>query len=394
MRKIIIVLILFLGIVVSCKKTETSDINIRRIDIEKATKSNISTLFDNIDFIPLETTDQGLTGLEISRMECIDDRMYLLNKMSSHSNILCFNKETGKFLFAIDRIGQGPDEYTYLGDFLIDYDRRNIVLLSENRRYLYFDLDGNFLFDKKANDIYFSRELLYLNDSTYLVYHDSSLPPEGYNILYLDANTLSIRSKSNTIQDYLQNTGNRPLHVSKERLLFYNANDSIYDIKKATPLYYVDLGVKHEKSKKELNALNQSNEEMLEKVSKLFQKHEFYLVYSLFENKKWLALNIYANAAQQDDILLSSFFLLFDKENEQLYDSRTLSFDILNLPPIKDVRIIGETDDEFYVLIKDNFSLEDIQKIEKGSPLNIEKIRRLTNRTSEDNPIIICLKNK
>lgn len=181
MRKII-VLILFFAIVVSCKKTETSDINIRRIDIEEATKSNISTLFDDIDFIPLETTDQGLTGLEIIRMECIDDRMYLLNKMSSHSNILCFNNEAGKFLFVINRIGQGPNEYTYLGDFLIDHDMRDIVLLSENRRYLYFDLDGNFLFDKKTDDTYFSRQLLYINDSTYLAYHDSSLPPEGYNI--------------------------------------------------------------------------------------------------------------------------------------------------------------------------------------------------------------------
>ena len=88
-----------------------------------------------MDFIPLETTDRGLTGLHVTRIECFEDRIYLLNKMSSHSSILCFNKEDGRFLFVIDRIGQGPEEYSYLNDFLIDIDKRNIVLLSENGRY-------------------------------------------------------------------------------------------------------------------------------------------------------------------------------------------------------------------------------------------------------------------
>ena len=72
-------------------------------------------------------------------------------------------------------------------------------------------MDGRYLFEKKTSNTYFPRQIEYLNDSTYLAYHDSSLLPEGYNLLYLDSKTLSIRSKSNSIQDYLQNTGCRPL---------------------------------------------------------------------------------------------------------------------------------------------------------------------------------------
>ena len=316
--------------------------------------------------------------------------------MSSHANVLCFSKNNGKFLFAIDRIGRGKEEYTHLNDFLLDKSHEQIVLLSENGRYLFLDMDGHFLFDKKASDTYFSRQIEYVNDSTYLVYHDSSLPPEGYNLLFIDAATLNIRLQSNLFPDLMQHTGSRLLSVSNDYTLFYNTSDSIYDISLSSALYYVDFGSKHEKSKKQLRALSisgASGDEIVQQAFQLFQKHAYSFVYSFCENNRWLAVNVYENAGQSHEINLSSYFILFDKENRQLYDSRSLAFDVLNLPPVTDVSIIGKTEHELYLLIKNNLPTDKIQKITSSPLFKQQDLKDLLDRTPEDNPLIICLKS-
>jgi hypothetical protein len=60
-------------------------------------------------------------------------------------------------LFGIDRIGQGPGEYTSLYDFLIDKNLHHLVLRSDDRKFLHFDMQGNFLYEVKSDNIVYDK---------------------------------------------------------------------------------------------------------------------------------------------------------------------------------------------------------------------------------------------
>ena len=376
---------------VSCKKALISEIEI--INSEQSNRTRISTLFQEINFIPLETTIDGLIGLDVKKIEIFDDKIFALNILSSHSNILCFSKESGKFLFKIDRIGKGPNEYTYLGNFLIDKYKKQIILLVEQGRYLYFDLEGNYLHDEKATDNYTTRQILQMNDSTLLAYNDATLPPEGYNILYVDSKTLNIRAKSNDIQDYIKSSVYSPLCIHNENTLFYNTDDSIHNLEDGKVMYFTNFGEKHNKSKHYLSNFqnNNSHEAYLEEFIKLFVKNEFFLVRSIIENQKWVIINAYKNrgAEELDGI---SFFLLYEKASKKVYHSEDLIFDIMNLSHMQNMCVLFANDDELYCLIKEDFSADDLKKI-KHSSLSPENKERILGRSFEDNPILLHLKN-
>jgi hypothetical protein len=135
-----LVFFVIIALTLSCKKASVSEVE--TIDFESSNRASISSLFQDIHIIPLETASDGLIGLDIQRMEIFDNKIFILNNLSSHNNILCFDKNTGSFLFKIDRMGQGPGEYIYLGDILIDKYKKQLVLASEAGRYLFFDLNG------------------------------------------------------------------------------------------------------------------------------------------------------------------------------------------------------------------------------------------------------------
>jgi hypothetical protein len=75
-----------------------------------------------------------------------------------------------------------------------------------------------------------------------------------------------------------------------------------------------------------------------------------------------------------------------------VYSSDDIKFDVLNLSSIQNISVLYATDDELYCLIKDNFSNDDLEKI-KTSNLSQEDKEKLSERSFEDNPILLRLKN-
>jgi hypothetical protein len=80
-------------------------------------------------------SDSSLIGLYINRIEFYKNKIFILNQMNSHSNILCFDISC-TFLFSIDRLGSGTDEYTYLGDFFIDRLQDRLILCNEPQYFM------------------------------------------------------------------------------------------------------------------------------------------------------------------------------------------------------------------------------------------------------------------
>ena len=67
---------------------------------------------DHYRIIPLETKKECLIG-SINKIVKSDSIFYVL---SNESKIQTFSYE-GKYLSTLEKIGRGPEEYTYIGDF-------------------------------------------------------------------------------------------------------------------------------------------------------------------------------------------------------------------------------------------------------------------------------------
>ncbi len=392
--KYCIYLLLSAVLLISCK--ESSEKNEGVMTIEPSSKpAKASELFNDLRFVALESSTAGLIGLKIQRVELFQDRIYILNRMHSHANILCFDSK-GNFLFKIDHIGQGPGEYTYLGDFFIDKENGLVVLVSERGHYPLFDLNGKFVSEKRTRDTYYSRQIIPINDTVCLAYNDASLPPVGYNLLYLDSRTFNILSKSDRFKEPFYDTGFHPLSVYEGNILFYTQSDSIYSVNNSKAAYYVDLGEEHEKSKRELSRKygqkEKPHEEYIEDYTSLFKENKIKTVTSIQENDHWIVINLMTNTSKEPgQISASSKFILYDKKENVAYDSENIIFDILNIQTIENIEVVASTKDELYCVVYQTFSEDELNGIQ-ASKISPSEKDKMMHQDVENNPVIMILK--
>lgn len=76
----------------------------------------LEELFDSISVVRLETTSTFVVG-EISKLEIVNDTIYILDKKTK--SIFLFSK-TGRGLVKLEKIGQGPGEYTEATSMSVD----------------------------------------------------------------------------------------------------------------------------------------------------------------------------------------------------------------------------------------------------------------------------------
>jgi len=149
--------LLILAMIVFCscgRKTanETSNTDsVTKIDLLSEPESTIKELSDfaeNIEYIPLQTTERSLIGSFTLKLLDIDNRIYIQNS-GLEGEILCFDIY-GKFLFKINNKGRGPDEYDFVTDFDISSDNKILTILSGSTRKLvaYGISDTGFTFQR------------------------------------------------------------------------------------------------------------------------------------------------------------------------------------------------------------------------------------------------------
>jgi len=111
MKRKILFTAFVLSFLLSCKQQESGNMFSEVIDIEHSLQ-NLTTLKTSdfgktIRFIPLETTDDGLVGRD-PVVKVVRDYIVI----ESQRTCLLFDKNNGRFITEIGRIGQGPEEYT------------------------------------------------------------------------------------------------------------------------------------------------------------------------------------------------------------------------------------------------------------------------------------------
>jgi len=112
------------------------------IDLNRISQISVFDFIESIDVIQLETNDESLIST-IQKIVFYDDKYYIFDR--KQMIILCFD-DKGDYLFKIKAMGQGPEEYIVIGDFVIDSYNNYLLILDEfGRSLLTFDLSGHFL---------------------------------------------------------------------------------------------------------------------------------------------------------------------------------------------------------------------------------------------------------
>lgn len=169
------------------------------IDIESAMSSMqtiyVSDLGQNVNYIPLETTDSSLIG----------DRPYIrkfrntLLVASEKQPIMMFSLENGKFIKIIGNIGQGAKEYIPSYDrpvFWTDNNEKYIFVKSADNKIQQYDSTGNYV-----GTINLSKEIGSLNglsqittDEYIYFYRNFLFDEQEYDITKVNYHTGQIES--------------------------------------------------------------------------------------------------------------------------------------------------------------------------------------------------------
>jgi hypothetical protein len=114
------------------------------VNMDSQDKVSVFDLFKKIEIIPLETTDTSLLS-SISKIEYYDNRYYILDR--DLSKIFCYDTY-GNYICNIGKRGNGPEDYFSAEDFLIDKNKKCMVLLSTIGQLYFYNLYTGKLVDK------------------------------------------------------------------------------------------------------------------------------------------------------------------------------------------------------------------------------------------------------
>lgn len=261
-----ILLLLFILLFASCMKqnqggkirieTDATRLDIDTCDVTKILLSErsddglyMNDLVDSVQYIPLETTRESLIG-SISQLAFFNETFFVLD--ADNAQALFAFDSTGKYLWKIARIGNGPGEYSSLSNLSIDYSKKQIHLLSLNpvMKVMTFDLEGKFLSEIKIP--FSTRSFTFLPNNAFVFYNgycsNKSKLEKEYNLIQTD-------EKMNIQQAYDPYISDKCASFTLPISCFYTYNNSynyfedlrgyIYSIDKNGSLkrrFHIDFG--------------------------------------------------------------------------------------------------------------------------------------------------------
>ncbi len=132
-----------LGGMTGCKQSGASE-DLITVDVTKSypPKELILQDFMDVEYIPLETTDEFVTQGDVL---AIGNKFMVVKNWINDGDLFLFDAKTGKGLRKINRRGQGGEEYTYINGVVLDEENNELyVNCTPTKRILVYDLFGNF----------------------------------------------------------------------------------------------------------------------------------------------------------------------------------------------------------------------------------------------------------
>lgn len=377
----------FLIILTSCRPSSTNNQNNRaNINLSAPVQQdlNMSTFISDIQYVPLETTDENLIG-NINQLLLTDDKMIVVDQKTAS---IFFFDHKGKYLYKIAEQGIGPGQYTQINGAAINHKKKEVYVLDRKKVHVY-TIEGNFdktiQLDFLANDFICADHSLVFycdygrnnhiskdNQTPLLAIYDLQTSDTHY-FLYQDSSIDLIE-----IIDYhmLRNYSGR-----EEGILTFPLSDEVYQLTSdgVSPKYSIDFGKANlEKKKAHLSMLKEerlSTEDGLE-GGKGYP--DFWEIQGCLESDSVLFIG-YNNYAEHK----TGVYLRDKRSNKQLsgYSSNgwVIKNDIDKGYPLLPLALEGS---KFYTIVPP-FYLQEM-KSENPQLRNI-----IENLTGEENPILM-----
>ena len=189
------------------------------VDFDRPVSPSVFDFFQSVELIPLETTEKSIVGW-IAKMLYHDERYYLLDRQQ---HIVHVFDENGKFVFKIDRRGQGPGEYPFLDDIYIHPYTGSLQLLCAMGFVYDCDLKGNFQKMYRVTDAHLRavHGMVALNKSATVFYARF----EPHKIFYYDMKNGKIIHKEFEEERHLGSFMAHSFYVCRNKIYFYRPFD-------------------------------------------------------------------------------------------------------------------------------------------------------------------------
>jgi len=375
------------------KKLETISINgnIRQT-------LNLSSFVDTIEFIPLETNDENLIGI-INRIVYKNGKYYIRSTQSMLHGKLSVFDNAGKYLWGLNKIGNGPGEYPELKDFAIA-ENGNIIVLSY-RKIIKYDSTGVFLSENKMDFLGFEFVCMKDNNFTILNFEANLNDNRQFSVIDEKGNIKRQFFKESNLESKKSRfmVEWRSLSPFKSNIYFmYPYCDTLYVIEKnkyIKRLYYID----YRNNKIPANILK-TNDDLYSWDKKLLNLGDYMHTTAMGCTDDYIYISSVNKAYQ-------GFFTLYSKKNKHTLTAHTLIDDMFlkgNTISIKGSKnahdmdnndILWAIDPEYLINGYKHYMsyLSDAgrEEFRKKYP---ELVRICTTLKEDDNPVILRIKVK
>jgi hypothetical protein len=357
---------------------------------------NLSSFVDTIEFIPLETNDENLIG-EVDRIIYRNGKYYLRTTHGMQNGKLSVFDKTGKYLWGLNKRGNGAGEYPDFEDFLIT-NNGDISILAYPK-IINYDSTGTFLSENKLN--LFLKEFMLFGNKDFIgpVFKAidnkllSIIKDKGYKQEFLFKRTKLEAKKSTFMDNY------RSITSFKSTIFFmYPYSDTIYSINnenKIKPSYYVNYVNK----KIPVDILN-IQDDVLTWEKKIHKLEDYMLLSAIGITENYIYIGSINKSFQ-------AFFTLYSKKNKHILTAHKLIDNMFlkgneimitaqNMPhEIDGNDILWPLDPEYLINGYKHYMsyLSDAgrEEFRKKYP---ELVRICTTLKEDDNPVILRIKVK
>ena len=400
MSKILFIYLLVILFGCSCgsHSGSNSDNDYTTIDFESSLvdKLKFSQFVDTIEFIPLETTDENLIG-EIQRIIYDDEKYYIrVTRGMQNANLLVFDKK-GKYLWGLNKRGNGPGEYNDFKDFLLTKERINVVSYF---KFISYDRQGGFKEEYKLEQ--HIKEFLNIDDTTFLVYNFRS--PKKVNTFL---NKMNDKGK---VKEFFFERKENEAKVGNNRINwrslivygdFYYLNypyiDTIFQIEheQVHPFFYIDYGDK----KIPENLLKSFDD--IQYVEKALSKSKDYMLLSSFGLSEHYVYIGSINKTYQ------AFLTLYSRKTGKTLSARKIEDDLylkgMFLPVTSKMLPHNSDNGDILWEVEPSYLIEGYRKYMSNlsEPRRVEfkskypdLVKMCTTLKEDDNPVLLRIKVK
>ena len=203
-----------------------------KADLDKAGALRASEYFEEVTYVPLETSDEFL--IDYARKTVVSgNSLYVMCDKSVH----VFSTETGKGKNSLSKLGNGPGEYKSLTDFIVGDANGNIELLdNRGKKILVYDSFGNLVRDWNVPAMAFS---IFKKNSHHYCFYNGNMKSDVSSSRVMDYD-VEVQEK---IKEYFPIYDNLAeyFHLMDEKVFNMTQNGLYFHVSPIDTIYkYVD----------------------------------------------------------------------------------------------------------------------------------------------------------